>query len=155
VSDRTAILAMELGRLLGNFVVAQRLGWILGPDGFIRLFGRLLRAPDVSFARRDQRPRGEALSTGYADVAPALAVEIFSPGNTTAELNRKRDEFFAAGTELFWIVYPERQEIVVSTGPDEHRTLGPDDVLDGGTVLPGFTLKVAELFECVNLGGDQ
>lgn len=152
VSDKTAFLAMELGRLLGNFVAATRLGWILGADGFVRLFGRLLRAPDVSFVRRDQRRGGEVLSTGYADIAPALAVEIFSPGNTTAELERKRAEFFAAGTELFWIVYPERREIVVSTGPDQHRTLGPDDTLDGGSVLPGFMLKVAELFERVSLG---
>jgi len=152
VSDKTAFLGMELGRLLGNFVVAARLGWILGADGFVRLFGQLLRAPDISFVRREQRPNGEVLASGYADVAPALAVEIFSPGNTTAEIERKRAEFFAAGTELFWIVYPERQEIVVSTGPDEHRTLGSDDTLDGGTVLPGFTLRVAELFERVNLG---
>jgi Uma2 family endonuclease len=127
-------------------------GWILGADGFVRLFGQWLRAPDISFVRRDQRPGGEVLSTGYSDVAPALAVEVFSPGNTTAELERKRAEFFAAGTELFWIVYPERQEIVVSTGPDEHRTLGPDDILDGGTVLPGFMLKVSDLFERMNLG---
>jgi Uma2 family endonuclease len=152
VSDKTAYLGMELGRLLGNFVAAARLGWILGADGFVRLFGQWLRAPDISFVRRDQRPGGEVLSTGYSDVAPALAVEVFSPGNTTAELERKRAEFFAAGTELFWIVYPERQEIVVSTGPDEHRTLGPDDILDGGTVLPGFMLKVSDLFERMNLG---
>ena len=153
VSDKTAFLGMELGRLLGNFVVALRLGWVLGADGYVRLFGQLLRAPDISFVRRDQRPGGEVLSKGYAEIAPALAVEIFSPGNTTAELERKRTEFFAAGTELFWIVYPERREIVVSTGPEQHRTLGPDDTLDGGNVLPGFTLKVAELFEGVNLGG--
>jgi len=154
VSDRTAFLGMELGRLLGNFVVGMRLGWILGADGYVRLFGHLLRAPDISFVRRDQRPGGEVLATGYSDVAPALAVEIFSPGNTTAELERKRAEFFAAGTELFWIVYPERREIIVSTGPNQHRTLGPEDTLDGGTILPGFTLRVVELFERVKLDGD-
>jgi Uma2 family endonuclease len=152
VSDRSAFLAAELIFFLVTFVRPRRLGWVMPPDGYVRLFGRLLRAPDVSFVRRDQRPDGEVLATGYAEIAPALAVEIFSPGNTTAEIERKRAEFFAAGTELFWIVYPERQEIVVSVGPDEHRTLGSDDTLDGGQVLPGFTLKVAELFERVNLG---
>ena len=152
VSEKTAFLAAELITFLNIFIRPQRLGWVIAPDGYYRLFGRLLRAPDISYIRRDDRPDGEILSTGYADVAPALAVEIFSPGNTTAELERKRGEFFAAGTELFWIVYPERREIVVSTGPEEHSTLGPDDTLDGGTVLPGFTLRVAELFERVNLG---
>jgi Uma2 family endonuclease len=152
VSDKSAFVAAELIFFLNSFVRPRRIGWVLAPDGYVWLFGRHLRAPDVSFVRRNQRPGGKVLSTGYADVAPVLAVEVFSPGNTTAELERKRTEFFAAGTELFWIVYPERQEIVVSTGPDEHRTLGPDDLLDGGTVLPGFTLKVADLFERVNLG---
>lgn len=155
VSDKTAFVAAELIFFLTGWVRPRRLGWVLAPDGYVRLFGRLLRAPDVSFARRDQRSGGEVLSTGYADVAPALAVEIFSPGNTTAELERKRAEFFAAGTELFWIVYPERQEIVVSTGPDQHRTLGAEDTLDGGTVLPGFTLQVGELFARVSLGSAQ
>lgn len=153
VSDKTAILAAELITFLNNFVRPRRIGWVIAPDGYVWLFGKLLRAPDVAFARRDQRPEEKALDEGYPDVAPALAVEIFSPSNTKAELERKRAEFFAAGTELFWIVYPERREIVVSTGLEEHRTLGPDDTLDGGTVLPGFTLRVAELFEQVNLGG--
>jgi Uma2 family endonuclease len=154
VSDKTAFLAIELATLLNAFVRPQRLGWVLGADGFVRLFGRRLRAPDVSFVRRDQRAGGRLLSRGYADVAPALAAEIFSPGNTVAELEHKRREFFAAGTELFWIVYPEQQEIVVSTGPEEHRVLGAGDVLDGGSVLPGFTLKVGELFAAADLGAD-
>jgi hypothetical protein len=41
---------------------------------------------------------------------------------------------------------------VVSTGPEEHRVLTATDVLDGGNVLPGFTLGVAELFAAVELG---
>jgi Uma2 family endonuclease len=151
VSDDSAFLAMELGRILGNFVTPQRLGWILGPDGFVRLFGTQLRAPDVSFVRRDQRPRGRLLSQGYSDVAPALAVEVFSPGNTVREIEQKRDEFFAAGTEQFWVVYPDRREIEVFTGPDAHQILGEDDTLDGGAVLPGFSCLVAELFANLEL----
>jgi hypothetical protein len=57
---------------------------------------------------------------------------------------------------LFWIVYPQRQEIEVSTAPDVHRTLGRDDVLDGGNVLPGFSVKVADIFDSVDLApGDD
>lgn len=142
---------MALGRFLGNFVAPRRLGWILGADGFVWLFGAQLRAPDVSFVRRDQRPRGRLLDKGYADIAPALAVEVFSPGNTVREIERKRADFFASGTELFWIVYPDRQEVEVSTSQETHRVLRRDDTLDGGSVLPGFSLEVAELFAAVEL----
>lgn len=152
VSDLTAFLAVELATLLNTVVRPGRLGWVLGADGFVRLFSTKLRAPDVSFVRREQRAGGRLLSRGYADVAPALAVEIFSPGNTVSELEEKRAEFFAAGTELFWIVYPEQRQIVVSTGPEEHCVLGADDMLDGGSVLPGFLLRVGDLFAAVDLG---
>jgi Uma2 family endonuclease len=140
--------------LLNLFIRPRKSGWILGPDGFVWLLGKRLRAPDVAFVRRDQRPDGKLVTKGYADVAPALAVEIFSPGNTVREIEQKRDDFFAAGTELFWIVYPERREIEVSTSPQAHRTLGAGDTLDGGTVLSGFTLPVAELFAAAELGGN-
>jgi Uma2 family endonuclease len=153
VSDETSILAIEIATLLSNYVKPRRSGWILGADGFSRLFGHQLRAPDVSFARRDQRPGGRPLKTGYTQEAPALAVEVFSPGNTDDEMERKRTEFFAAGTELFWIVYPERQQIEVFTSPEARRTLGREETLDGGTVLPGFSVKVGDIFDAVDLGG--
>ena len=111
VSDKTAFLAAEMITFLNLFVRPRRLGWVLGPDGFVWLFGTHLRAPDVSFVRRDQRPGGRLLDRGYANVAPALAVEIFSPGNTRGEIQQKRNGFFAAGTELFWIVHPDEHEI--------------------------------------------
>jgi Uma2 family endonuclease len=152
VSDETSILASVLITMLNNFVLPRKLGWVLAPDGFVRLLGTQLRAPDVSFARRNQRPAGRPLRKGYSSIAPALAVEIFSPGNTIEELEQKRPEFFAAGTELFWIVYPDRQEIEVSTDAQTHRLLGRNDVLDGSSVLPGFALKVADLFDAADVG---
>jgi Uma2 family endonuclease len=157
VSDKTAFLGIQIATLLSNFITPRRIGWILGADGFVWLFGELLRAPDVSFARRDQRPDGRPLDVGYSDTAPALAVAVFSPGITAGEMQRKRAEFFAAGTELFWIVYPDREEVEVWTGPETHRTLRGKDVLDGGTVLPGFEVKVADIFANLDLGprGDE
>lgn len=154
MSDISSILAAELIILLGNYVKPRRLGWILAPDGYYRLFGTRVRAPDVSFARRNQRPDGRPLKRGYAKVAPALAVEIFSPGNTENEIACKRSEFFAAGTELFWVVYPDREEIHVWTGPDHHTALRRGDTLDGGSVLPGFTVRVDQIFDAVNLDLD-
>ncbi len=151
VSDQTAGLASEIVRMLGNVVVPGRLGWIRGPDGFVRLFGTQLRAPDVSFVRRDQRAEQPLLDEGFSDVAPALAVEVCSPGNTVEELEQKRTEFFTAGTELFWIVYPDRQVIEVSTSSEGHTILGRDDTLDDGAVLPGFSVRVGDVFDAIDL----
>lgn len=109
-------------------------------------------SPVRSDRRGDRRPGGRALSRGYADVAPVLAVEVFSPGNTVREIEQERNEFFEAGTEPYRAAYPERQEADAWTGPDEHRILGGDDVLEGGTLLPGFSVPVAGLFANIDLG---
>jgi len=150
VSDFTAFLGLEIGRILGNFVVSRRLGWVLGADGFTRLFGTRLRAPDVSFVRRDQRPDG-LLERGYADGGPALAVEVFSPGNTRREMEEKRAEYHASGTGLVWIVYPETRTIEVSTSADRVVTLAAEDDLAGEPVLPGFVVKVGDIFNAADL----
>ena len=147
VSDESSVLAIQIAALLQFHVKPRGLGWVLGPDGFVWLFGRHLQAPDVSFARRNQRPGGRTLKKGYAHVPPALAVEVFSPGNTREEIEQKRNDFLAAGTELFWVVYPDRREVEVSTGPQAHRILRDTDTLDGGSVLPDFSVKLAELFD--------
>jgi Uma2 family endonuclease len=150
-SELASFLGMELATRLGNFIAPARVGWIMGANGYVRLSGKNLRAADVSFVHRRQRPNG-LLTEGYADVAPMLAAEVFSPGNSAGEMDRKRREFFAAGAKLFWIVYPEEQEIEVYTAPDSGHTLTRDDTLDGGTVLPGFTLRVSDLFAAADLG---
>jgi Uma2 family endonuclease len=151
VSNKAAFLAMVIGRLLGNFVEPRKLGWILGPDGFVWLLGKRLRAPDVSFIGREQLPDHRLPDQGYVHVAAALAVEIFSPGNTAREMERKRDDFFSAGTQLFWIVYPDRREIEVFVPTQTPRTLREGDVLDAANVLPGFSVPVSELFANLDL----
>lgn len=150
-SIKASFIAAVMVRLLGNFVEPRRLGWILGPDGFVWLLGKRLRAPDVSFIGREQLPDHRLPDQGYVHVAPALAVEIFSPGNTAREMEQKRDDFFNAGTQLFWIVYPDRREIEVFAPAQSPRTLRAGDVLDAADLLPGFSVPVSELFANLDL----
>ena len=140
-----AFLAMWLGTLLNNFVVPRRLGLVAGADLIVRLVGRQLRLPDVSYFSWAQLPAG-FLDARIGTVSPALAVEVLSVSNTRAEMERKRREYFASGTQLVWIVDPRTETVAVYTDPTTHTTLTTADTLDGGAVLPGFTVPVAELF---------
>ena len=150
VSDYSSVIGGILLRLLGSFVADRRLGWVHPSDGYFRL-GQSLRAPDVSFTRKEQRPRG-LLRRGYSDVAPALVAEVLSPGNTAEEMAQKRDAFFARGTELFWIVDPLARTIEVYTRPDRpDATLRDGDVLTGEPVLSGFSFPIRELFDAAEL----
>jgi Uma2 family endonuclease len=61
----------------------------------------------------------------------------------------KLEEYAKAGVKLVWYVDPERKEVDVypKGNPKRKKTLGVNDTLDGGDVLPGFAVKVARLFE--------
>src|SRR4051812_2123038 len=91
-------------------------------------------------------PGGIVPAVSVPDLVPDLAVEVLSPGNTPAEMARKRDEYFEAGVRLLWQIDINTQTATAYTGPDQSRTLSRNDALDGGPVLPGFTLNLNELF---------
>jgi Uma2 family endonuclease len=139
-------LTAVLDRRLGNFVEERDLGYLVLPDGPTRLMGGLVRLPDLSFVSWDKLPTKEYPSTPIADVVPNLAVEVLSEGNTRGEMERKRKEYFLAGVELLWVVDPERRTVAVYTAPDVVTTLREEETLEGGSVLPGFTLPLKQLF---------
>jgi Uma2 family endonuclease len=75
-----------------------------------------------------------------------LAVEVLSRGNTKKEIDRKLRDFFKAGVRLAWVIQPKTQTAEVYTSPTKPRHVGKDQSLDGGDVLPGFTLSLKDLF---------
>lgn len=142
---RESFLATWLSTCLANFVVPRRLGLVAGADALLRLLGQQNRLPDVGFFPWASLPPGGSRAR-VGTVAPALAVEVLSESNTRAEMDRKRREYFAAGTLLVWMVDPRTETVAVFTDPTTSTTLTTTDSLDGGAVLPGFALPVAELF---------
>jgi Uma2 family endonuclease len=136
-------LEMWLGYILFKYLVKHNLGKLLGPDGFLRLMPGLLRAPDLSFITWARYPRNPP---PYPRVAPDLAVEVISPGNTRQEIARKRREYFACGGRLVWEIDPRKRTVTVYTSPKKYKVLGVKDTLNGGEVLPGFKLRVAKQF---------
>ena len=66
---------------------------------------------------------------------------------TVAEVKTKVSEYFEAGTQAVWIIYPDIREVVVFRSARESVVLSAADGLDGGEVVSGFTCRVAELFE--------
>jgi Uma2 family endonuclease len=141
-----SILATILIQWLRNFLDQNDLGIVLAPDGTLRLAPGLVRAPDVSFISWDRFPDRELPAEPIPDLAPNLAVEILSTSNTETEMERKLHEYFAAGAQLAWYVYPEQRTVHVYTSPTDVRWLREEEMLDGGTVLPGFQISIRDWF---------
>ena len=100
MSDWSGFCGLNIGRLLANWVMERKLGGCHGADGFFH-FGGDLRGPDASFTPKERRSGG-LLRRGYSDVPPALVVEVWSPGNRRAEMDRKRRTYFAHGVTTVW-----------------------------------------------------
>lgn len=143
---RESLLAVFLGRLLHEYVATRNLGIVTAPDGTIRLWQGLIRLPDVAFISWDRLPGRRVPKTPIPELAPDLAIEVLSRSNTRAEMSRKRQEYFKAGVQLVWEIDPEKRVVTVYTSLDESRELRDSDVLDGGQVLPEFSLSLPVLF---------
>lgn len=135
-----------LFRILDEFVERNDLGFALPADAMIRVEPEQVRQPDVAVYLRLHFPDRELPAGQILDLVPDLAVEVLSPKNTRAEMDRKRREYFMGGCKLVWQIDPVKKTARVYTAPDESRGVGEKGKLTGNAVLPGFELPLAELF---------
>jgi Uma2 family endonuclease len=134
--------------LLDAFVSPRRLGYVFG-DGVGYILARdpdLVRIPNASFVARERVP-ADGIPEGFWPFAPDLAVEIVSPTDRAEELQGKVREYLAAGARLVWVIWPRLRLVTVHEADGGYRQLGPDDELDGGDLLPGFRVRVADLLQ--------
>jgi len=139
-------IACLLITFLNNFVRPRKLGIVTGADGTIRLFPGLVRIPDVAFASWTCLPEGRRPKAPIPHIAPDLVVEVLSKGNTKPEIAKKLGEYFAAGVRLVWLVDFRKRTVLVHTAVDQSVLIKEGQALDGGAVLPGFVLRLDELF---------
>jgi Uma2 family endonuclease len=134
-------IAMLIGHFLLNF--AHNLGYVTGADGGYVMSERDVFNPDVGYISKERLP---VLPEREVPVPPDLAVEVKSPTDTKRALRLKVERYLAAGTRLVWLVFPEERVVEVYRPSEDVHSVGIDGVLDGGDVLPGFTLKVRDIF---------
>jgi Uma2 family endonuclease len=147
VGEEESFLGLSLAVDLGMYLRANNLGYLTMADGTVRLpGGGPARAADVAFFRWDRQPDRRRPTDPIPTHAPDLAVEVLSRSNTVREMARKRAEYFAAGTALVWEFDPRDRSVRVYTAPDTYTELTAADTLTGDPVLPGFRLKLADLF---------
>jgi Uma2 family endonuclease len=141
-----SVLAIELARLLGNFIRHRKLGTLAGEAGMLRLSPGLVRIPDLSFISRARLAHHRRARAPILPLAPDLAIEVLSEGNTPREMARKVREYFDSGCRLVWIVDPRTRTVAVYTSLAKPIILTEKQTLTGGEVLSGFRLPLRKLF---------
>ena len=106
----------------------------------------MVREPDVYYVSAERLPLGVRVQ-GYLEVMPELVVEIVSPSDRQEAVNDKTTMWLAHGALMVVEVYPAERAVMVHRPGIPAVTLTGDDALDGGDVLPGFTLPLSEIFD--------
>lgn len=139
-----ALLTIELG----NFVRQHRLGRIGSGEGMVRIQDseRDARGYDIAFYRRDNvgsKMTGDLDAPATVHV-PDLVVELISPSDRADRVLAKIHDWLRAGVRLLWYIDPETGATTVYEG-DHIRSVAADETLDGGAVLPGFSIRLRDL----------
>ncbi len=150
IGEHGDIIAIITGFFF-NFVIPNQLGRLSGAEtGYVLQKNAgskdTVRAPDLGFVRAERMQGHKRLPKRYVPFAPDLAVEVISPNDKQVEIEEKIGQYLRAGTTMVMIVDVDNEIIYVHT-PSESRRLTMDDTLDGGDVLPGFSLPVRTIFE--------
>lgn len=146
-TPRHNAVVLLIAKLLDDHVQKSSQGRVFPSDtGFV--LSRepdTLRGPDVSFV---SEPRASSLDMDRnIEGAPDLAVEVVSPSDSAQDLNKKVKQYFAAGSKVVWVVYPETRDVVVHHSDGSALQLSGDQELAAPDLLAGFAVPVNRLFE--------
>jgi len=106
------------------------------------------RRPDAAFVSYERWPQGspEPYRDNAWDVVPDLAIEVVSPSDRVNDLMDKLAEYFEVDVRTVWVVHPRQRLVYVYDSLHSARGFGINDTLDGGRVLPGFSLPLKQIF---------
>ena len=140
-------IAINVSMPLAQHVKANNLGVVYAAETGFKLASNpdTVRAPDVAFVRRE-RVESVGDSEGFWPGAPDLAVEVVSPGDSYTDVEEKVFDWLDAGTRLVIVANPRKRLVTVYRSLTEVVVLTEADVLDGGDVVPGFTMPVKDIF---------
>jgi len=137
-------IALCIGCRIDAYARPRGLGVVVGETGFlIATKPDTVRAPDAAFVRAE-RVKGPI--RGYFPGAPDLAVEVLSPDDRAGEVREKVAEWLHAGAQAVWVLDPADRTATIHAAGHWPRRLGPEDVLCGGSAVPGFEIVVGEIF---------
>jgi Uma2 family endonuclease len=141
---------MALGRLLGNWAVADRTsrGKVYGAEVYFRI--RKDPETNVGIDVAVATPQQVAFTkkkASFIDGPPVLAVEVLSPYDKQREIDEAIEEYLDCGVRVVWIIDPFDETVIVYRPGQEPVLFNRSQQLSGDPELPGFRCRVGEIFE--------
>jgi Uma2 family endonuclease len=145
--QRHGRIAQRFASRLSQFVEKRGLGVVYAAETGFRLSANpdTVRAPDVAFVTR-ARVEEVGDIEGFWPGAPDLAVEVLSPGDTYTEVEEKALVWLNAGARAVIVIDPRRSTLTVYRSRSDITVLSEEDSFEGGDLIPGWILRIGELF---------
>jgi Uma2 family endonuclease len=132
---------------VGNWAEADGTGIVFDSSTGFTLPNGAIRSPDASWIKRE---RWDALTkeqqVGFAPICPDFVIELRSPTDRLSELQEKMQEYVANGARLGWLIDPSDKRVYVYRPDQPVEVINDPLSLSGESVLPGFVLRVQELW---------
>jgi Uma2 family endonuclease len=153
VGFRECLVGTYLGCDLLGPTRKTNAGIVLGAAAAVRLLPGRVRIPDGAFYSWDRLPRRRLPEEPIPEIVPDLAFDVVKAGNTPAEMERKRADYFRAGVRLVWEIDVRDRVITTYARPDRPVVLHGVDILDAGPVLSAFRQPVTDVFDILDQHG--
>ena len=140
-------IAMNVSAPLASHVRHNNLGEVYAAEtGFLIASNPdTVRAPDCAFLSRGRLEEVGDVE-GYWPGAPDLVIEVISTNDGDSEVEEKVLEWLEAGSRMVVLVNPRKKAVTVYRSLTDIAVLTEKDILDGGEVVPGWTIAVKEIF---------
>ena len=104
-----------------------------------------VRSVDIALTAEGRVPPG---TKGFPELAPDLCVEVAYTQDEMARrlLSDKAQMWLSHGARQVWVLNPEDTTLTRYQPNHPPTILTQDDILDGGNLLPGFSIPVWQLF---------
>jgi Uma2 family endonuclease len=143
-TEEHGVIAVKLILRVGGHIETHQLGRLaVEPRHKMPDDDQDARLPDIAFTSNARLL--PLVRQGAVPQMPDLVIEIKSPDDSEKKMAAKAHYYLANGSRMVVLVFPERRQFKVFT-PDAEYLLSEADVFEGGDVLPGFSLRVGEVF---------
>jgi Uma2 family endonuclease len=150
VSALSSFVAGKIYARLNSFIEERSTaGWVFPDNTSFQIFRddpTKVRKVDAAFISSTRSSIEQLQEQGHITIAPDIVVEVISANDLAYDVNRKIEEWLAAGVRLVWVIDPEIRILQAYAAEGSVRKYGVSDMLQADDVLPGFATPMVSLF---------
>lgn len=121
---------------------SYKLGGTFAPEMDMQTSQTQFRRPDLAIYSAIQEKK---MINGENQIAFWVG-EIISPTDNINRVNKKVHEYFAAGVQVVWHIFPELDEVYVYTAPDEVTICREKRICSAKPALEDFEISAESIF---------